>query len=163
LRGRRRITSVRGRWLVGVLLVVGNRRVLRGIVLWVILAILLWVVLAVVLWVVLAVVLLWAVILLRLLAVASQRRPREAPLWWGVLVRVALLLVLGGVDACHICLRNSASSAHGMNKERRRHDQESGSRNTNTRAGAQPIPANPVTKGIVVTIFISHHGWGQQR
>jgi len=163
LRGRRRITGVRGCWLIGAHLVVGGRRVLRGIVLWVILAIVLWVVLGVVLWVVLVIVLLWAVILLRLLAIASERHPREAPRWWGVLVRVVLLLVLGGVDACHICLRNSASSAHSISKERPRHDHESGSRNTNTCGGAQPIPANPVTVGIVVTIFISHHGWGQQR
>lgn len=147
--------------MIGALLTVGGRRVLRGIVLWVILAILLWIVLGVVLWVVLGVILrvvlgvwiwvvlviilLWAVSL-QFLTVASERHPREAPLWRRVLVRVALLWVLGGLDASHICLCNLASSAHVIKKERRGHDQESGSRNTNTCAGAQPIPANPVTE-----------------
>lgn len=67
--------------LSGVALVVGDRRILRGVVLRAVLAI--------VLRGVLAAVLLWIVTLLHFLPVTSQRGPDRR---WGVLARVTLLL-----------------------------------------------------------------------
>jgi len=97
LRGRTRRWCITRIWrccLIRVPLVIGGGRILRGVILCVILTI--------VLSIVLAVVLLWIVTLLLFLSVVSAWCPVKAPVRWRVLVRIALLLVLRGVDEGHV-------------------------------------------------------------
>lgn len=118
--------------LVRVALVVSGGRILRGVILWTVLAIVLWVV---------AVVLLWIVSRLVFLSAASK----EAPLRWrGVLVRVALLLVIW--DKGHVRPRNPPPPAHAKSKEDRDYDHEANDCDGNTCSGAQPFPANDITE-----------------
>jgi len=134
LRGRARrcrVTRVRGRRLIVVALVVGGRRILRGIVLWIVLAI------------VLRVVLLWTVSLLCFLSVASERNPGKAPgRWRGILVEVTLLLVLRSMDEGHVGPRNPPSPVHGVSEEDRKDDHETDDRDSDTCSSAQSLPAN---------------------
>lgn len=166
---RVRQPRVRGRWLIGIPLVVSGRRILWGVMLWVILvvgltmltvvlrvvlAIVLLIVLAVLVWVGLVVILLRGVTLLWFLSIVSERHPGEAPLrWWRVLIRITLLL--RGMDEGHVGPCNPSSP---VSEDYCRYDHETGRRNGNTCANAQPGPANPVTGAIVVTMVISHYG-----
>lgn len=118
-----------------VALVVGRRRILRGVVLRIVLAI------------VLRAVLLWIVTLLHFLSVTSERAPEEAPLGWrGVLVRVTLLLVLCGMDEGYVCPCDPPPSVHGVAKEDRKDDRETGDSDGNTCSGAQSFPANIIVE-----------------
>jgi len=140
--------------LVEVSLVVSGGRILRGAVLWIILAIVLWVVV----WILLAVVLLlWVVALLFLLSVASERRPKEAPLGWrGILVRVNLLLVMWDNES-HVGLSEPPSPVHSVCEEDRKYDDETCSCDRDAYSGAQTIPAN-IIDTIGSTVSVSHHG-----
>ena len=125
---------------------VGSRRILRGVVLWIVLAVVLWIVLAGLLWGVLAG-LLWIILSIVLLWTESRRflpvPPWEASLrrWWGVLVGVTLLW---GWNEGQIGLCNPPSAVHGNSSEDSSHDQEGDYRDSNTCTNAQPIPANHI-------------------
>jgi len=152
------VTRVRGHRLIVVALVVGDRRVLGGIVLWTILAVVLWVVLAMMLCVILGVVLLLTITLLRFLSVASDRGPEKAALrLWGILVRVTLL-VRRGVDKGHICLRVSPPPVYSESEEDGKDHHNTCDRYTDARGNAQSFPANDVTKSVVVTISLRQCG-----
>jgi len=121
-------------------LVIGGRRILRGVVRWVVLAIVLWAILVVVLRVVLWVVQLWVVSLLCFLPVASRWGPPRR--WLDVLVRVTLLLVLRDMNEDHVGPCDPPSAVHCVGEEDRKYDHETCDRDADTRSGAESVPAN---------------------
>lgn len=115
--------------MIGAPLVVGGGRILRGIVLWAILAI----------------VLLLPVSLLLFLSVASEWNAEEALLRWRrVLVGITLLLVMRGVDKGHIGPCDPPSPMHSVSEENHKYDRETSDCDGDACSSAQSFPTDDI-------------------